>query len=55
MQISLRTLLGLMLVFGSLPFWFEHFLIPFAIILIVSLVMALRGFSDTSDDDINFS
>ncbi|MEZ6133698.1 MAG: hypothetical protein R3C53_02190 [Pirellulaceae bacterium] len=51
MKFSLLTLLMLVTVLGTIPFWVDNFLIPFFIIIIVSVVMAVRGFSDTSDDD----
>lgn len=55
LQFSLRNLLLTMIVLGSAPFWFEHFLIPFGIILVISFWMAVRGFSDSNHNDINFS
>ncbi len=55
MRFSLRTMLLLMLALGALPAWYANPLIPFVVILIISVVMSLRGFPTPKDNDVNFS
>lgn len=45
MQLSLRTLLLLTVIFGALPFWYEYWLIPFFVIIAICIGMSLRAFA----------
>ena len=55
MKFSLRTLLLAMLLLGALPFWYQHFLIPFFAILVICIGMSVHAFGDGSQDENNFS
>ena len=51
MQISLRTFLVMMLVLGTTPLWWENFLIPFFVILMVCVGMSVHAFGIGSRDE----
>lgn len=55
MKFSLRTLLISMLMMGALPFWYQHFLIPFFVILAICIGMSVHAFGEESRDENNFS
>ena len=55
MKFSLRTLLLTMLLLGALPFWYQHFLIPFFVILAICIGMSVHAFGEGSQDETNFS
>ena len=51
MTFSLRTLLVIMLVFGALPFWYQHFLVPFFLILAICIGMSVYAFGEGSRNE----
>ncbi len=55
MKFSLRTLLLWMLTLGALPFWYQHFLIPFFVILAICIGMSVYTFGEDSQDENIFS
>ena len=46
MKFSLQTLLVVMLVFGTSPLWYQHFLIPFFLILAICIGMSVYAFGE---------
>lgn len=55
MKFSLRTLLLWMVMLGALPFWYQHFLIPFFVILAICIGMSVYAFGEDSQDENIFS
>lgn len=56
MQFSMKTFLITSMVLGSLPAYFMNVLIPFAVTLIVAIIMGVREFGrDINADPPNFS
>ena len=56
MQFSLKTLFITSMLLGSIPAYFMNVLIPFAMILIVAIIMGAREFGrDINADPPNFS
>jgi hypothetical protein len=55
MKFSLRKLLIVAISIGTLPFWFDHFLIPFFVILAICVGMAVRAFGSDMNDELDFS
>ena len=51
MQLSLRSLLLIVTVFGTLPFLYENWLVPFFVIIAICLGMSLRAFATEFRDD----
>jgi len=51
MQISLRTFMVMMLVLGTTPLWWENFLIPFFLILVVCIGMFVHAFGESPRDE----
>jgi len=51
MQFSLRTLLLIVLVLGTTPLWWENFLLPFFLILVVCIGMSVHAFGESSRNE----
>ena len=51
MQLSMRSLLLIVSVFGMLPFLYQNWLIPFFVIIAICLGMSFRAFATEFQDD----
>ena len=40
---------------GALPFWYQNFLIPFFVILLICIGMSVVAFGEDSQDENNLS
>lgn len=53
MQLSLRSLLLIVAIFGAMPFLYQNWLVPFFVIIAICVGMSLRAFaSEFRDDDV---